>query len=465
MVGSAAYGLSRVPLLRGGSYDLVILNARVMDPETKLDAIRNVGIRSGRIATITKNSITATVRVDGTGLVLCPGFIDPIAHGQDLENDLIQVQDGVTTKLQMEVGALEVAKWYEDQKGNRICNFGCAASHVRTRSKVLNDKDVAASDSEIAQMKVLVNKGLLEGGLGVGFGLEYQPAASRWEVLEMFRVAGQHKASCHVHARYGTLIEELSVLQAIEEIMAASLISGAPVHMVHVPSMALGKTNQALAMIEQAQARGFDMTCDAYPYTAFGTGIDTEVFAPGWQEKFGISYGDLEWAKTHERLTKETFEKYQKEGGMVLAHAIPESAVELAVKSKATMIGSDGGFKNGVGHPRGAGTFSRVLGRYVREKKLLSLMEAIGKMTLRPAKRFEKRCEAFRFKGRVQVGADADLVLFDPSTILDRATYDKPTTPSVGIAGVWIHGVRVVSEGKVLEGRRPGVGLRAPISR
>lgn len=446
-------------------YDTVIHGGRVIDPETQLNGVRNVGIRGGTIAIVTTRNIRGTKNIDAKGLVVAPGFIDPIAHGQDLENDRLQILDGVTTKLQLEAGVADVDGWYQEQKGKRICNYGAGTGHVRARLAVLGEQgssDKVASDAQIHQMAEFVDRGLRAGAIAVGFGLEYQPASTRFEVLEMFRIAGRYKASCHCHVRYGTVFDNESAVVGIQEVMAASAASGAPLHVVHVPSMGLGRTLEALKLIERAQANGFDVTCDFYPYTAFGTGIASEVFAEGWEERYGITHKDLEWAKTHERLTPETFAKYQEEGGMVIAHAIPESAVVAAVKSPATMVGSDGGLKDGVGHPRSTGSFARVLGRYVREQALIPLPLAIEKMTLRAAKRMERRCPDFTRKGRVQKGADADLVVFDPVTVADRATFDKPAVPSVGFPWVLVGGQVAVRSGELVENARPGRPLRAP---
>ena len=449
-------------------YDLVILHGRVIDPETKLDAIRSVGIRSGRIAAVTTRELKGRRTLSARGHIVAPGFIDPISHGQNLENDRVQLLDGVTTKLQMEAGVRDLDAWYAAQHGNRMINYGAGTSHTIARSVVLGDgkpsEEVVATPDQVARMRQFVDHGLRRGGLGVGFGLEYQPATTRWEVLEMFRVAGRYHASCHVHTRYGTLLEEQSNLTAVEEVMSASLISGAPIHIVHVPSMALGMTARVLQVIREAQLKGFDISCDAYPYTAFGTGLDSEVFAPGWQQRFGIDYKDLEWAKTHERLTPETFEKYRKERGMVIAHAIPESAVRAALESPATMIGTDGGLDKGVGHPRSAGSYARILGHYSRDEKVLTLPDAIEKMTLKPARRLERRCAAFKGKGRVQIGADADLVVFDPAKVIDRATFEDPSTPSFGFHYVLVNGQIAVNGGSLVEAGRFGKPMRARFS-
>lgn len=470
VVGAGCAALAGSALgVQDGDFDIVIANGRVMDPESKLDAIRYVGIRDNRIAAISKARLTGQKTIDATGLVVAPGFIDLLAHGQNLENDLVQILDGVTTKLQMESGVDDQDIWHQEQAGNRICNYGASASHPRARRRIKDGKgdvenDPATSD-EIAAMVSLVGRQLEVGALGVGFGLEYIPGTTRIETLEMFKVAAKFGATCHPHIRYGTYLEEQSVFTAIEEVMACAMMTGAPLHILHVPSMALGNTPKALEMIEMAQAKGFDITCCFYPYTAFGTGIGSEVFAPGWQERFGITYGDLELARTHERLTKETFEKYRAEGkGMCIAHAIPETSVQAAVKSSATMVGSDGGLTDGVGHPRSSGSFARVVGHYSRDLGIIPLMMALEKVTLRPAKRMERRCVAFKRKGRVKVGCDADLTIFNPKTILDKATFDAPAATSVGVEFVLVNGQVVVDQGKPT-GTKAGKPLRGPIDR
>jgi N-acyl-D-aspartate/D-glutamate deacylase len=365
----------------------------------------------------------------------------------------------------MESGVDDLDAWHKAQAGRRMLNYGAGTGHNRARNAVMggNNEEKPATDAQVREMLEFLDRALRRGALGVGFGLEYTPASRRWEVLEIFRVAGRHHASCHAHIRFGTLLEDQSVIDAAEEVIAASVLTGAPIHILHVPSMALSETRKILQMVEEAQRRGLDVTSDFYPYTAFGTGSTSEVFSEGWQKRFGITYSDLEWAATHERLTAESFAKYRQISGMIIAHAIPEAAVRAAVASSGTMLASDGGINKGVGHPRSSGSFARVLGRYVRQEKLISLEMAIEKMTLRPARRMEARCAAFRRKGRIRVGADADLTIFDPATVIDRATYDKPAETSVGMRYVLVGGTPVVWQGKLQENVRPGKGLRAPV--
>jgi len=444
-------------------YDLVVLHGRVIDPATGLDDIRHLGILRGRIQAVSKTELRGKRAVDARGLVVCPGFIDPISHGQNLENDMVQAQDGVTTKLQIESGVLDQDEWHAANAGQRMLHYGASVGYNGIRRRIMGERadQDAASSEETTTMARMLDQQLAAGALAVGFGLEYQPHASRKEVFEMFRVAGRHAAPCTAHVRYGTLQDDASALAGVQEIVANAQAVRVGAHIHHVPSMALRTTPDVLDYLLTAAANGVDVTSDFYPYNAFGTGIGSEVFAPGWQEKFGLRFEDLEWAKTHERLTPETFEKYRKEGGMVIAHGIPENAVWAAVKGPS-MIGSDGGLREGVGHPRSAGTYARVLGRYVHELGVITLSNAIAKMTILPARRFDSRCPALRRKGRITVGSDADLAIFDPKQVLDRATFDDPALPSLGFQWVLVAGIPVIAEGRLQPDARPGRGLRAP---
>jgi dihydroorotase len=192
-------------------------------------------------------------------------------------------------------------------------------------------------------------------------------------------------------------------------------------------------------------------------------GIGSALFDPGWQEKLGISYGDLMWVATGERLTEESFNRYRKIGGFVIAFAVPQSAVDACVVSPLTAIATDGLLENGKGHPRASGSYSLVLGRYVRERKLLTWPDAIRKMTLMPAKRLEARVPMMRSKGRLRVGADADITVFDPEHVIDRSTFEEPGRYSEGIRFVLVGGTFVVRDGALQDGA-PGQPIRAPVA-
>ncbi|MBI1816216.1 MAG: amidohydrolase family protein [Deltaproteobacteria bacterium] len=455
------------------NFDVVVLNGRVIDPESQLDGVRNVGIVGAKIAMVTTGAIEGDRVIEARGLIVAPGFIDLHSHGQDAENYVLKAMDGVTTALELEVGVGDVDRWYAQREGRALINYGATAGHIPARMAVMHDPGEflptgdaahrAATDAELAEITRQVTHGLERGALGVGLGIQYTPAATRWEVLEMFRVAARFNTPVHVHMRFVGLMEPNGSVDATEEVIAAATLTGAPLHIVHVSSMGLGNTGRLLQMITEARARGLDVTTECYPYTAAATRIESGMFDDGWQQRMGADYHDLQWAATGERLTAESFARYRKTGGRVIGHVIPESAVNEALRSPLTMIASDGRLEHGKGHPRSAGTYARVLGHYVREEKVLTWMEAVRKMTIMPAQRLEQRAPMMRNKGRIKVGADADITIFDPERVIDRATYEEPALPSAGIQHVLIAGVRVVTDGKLVDGVTPGRPVRAPV--
>jgi dihydroorotase len=216
-------------------------------------------------------------------------------------------------------------------------------------------------------------------------------------------------------------------------------------------------------MIAGARKRRLDVTTEAYPYTAGQTDVSSAVFDEGWQEKLGITYKDLQWVATGERLTAESFARYRKQGGSAILHAIPEEAARQAVANPDVMIASDGLFSEGKGHPRAAGTYARVLGHYSRDQSAVPLMTAIRKMTLLPAQRLETVSPQMHQKGRIKVGADADITMFDAARVIDKATFDRPDQYSEGIQHVLVNGVAVVRDGKLVDGVKPGVGIKSKL--
>jgi len=453
------------------TYDLVIANGRVMDPESGLDAVRNMGIRGGKIAVISTGPLEGKQTMEARGLVVAPGFIDLHQHGQDAENYAVKAADGVTTALELEVGVADVDRWYEEREGKALINYGASVGHIAVRMAVMHDPGGLLPSGEAAhrvattvereEISGLLEKGLKRGALSLGLGPAYTEAATNQEILDVFRLAAKYHASCHVHIRAsGPPIQ--GNFSGFEEVIAAAAITGAPLHIVHIQSTGGPNVMQELQMITDARSRGMDVTTESYPYTMGMTSIQAAMFDHK-EEEPATYYASLLWPATGEHLTKESFLEYRKQGGMVIVPGNTPENVHAAVVSPLTMIASDGFLSKGQGHPRTAGTYALVLGRYVREEKALDLMTALKKMTLMPAQRLEKRAPMFKEKGRIRPGADADITVFDANRVIDKATYEKPARYSEGIQFVLVNGVPVVKDGQLVGGVFPGQAARASI--
>jgi Amidohydrolase family len=293
-------------------------------------------------------------------------------------------------------------------------------------------------------------------------GIQYTPGATRLEVIDMFRLAAERRLPVCTHVRSSGRVEPGSSIESISEVIAAAAITGASPHIVHINSSCQRDAMECLSMIEGARARGIDVTTEAYPYIAGMTSINSAVFNPGWQERTGIGYDSLVLPETGEHLTKERFDALHNSSTThyVVIFSNTQKVVDKVIPHPLVMIASDGV----EGHPRNAGTCSRVLAQYVREKGTVTLMDALRKMSLMPAEVLERSTPAARQKGRLQEGADADIVVFDAGTIGDRSTFQKPMELSVGVHYLVVGGALVVDDGRIVPDIFPGRALLGPES-
>jgi N-acyl-D-aspartate/D-glutamate deacylase len=456
MVCGAAFGQAK--------YDVVIHGGRVLDPETSLDAVRDVGIHGNQIVAVSDKPLTGVRVIDATGLVVAPGFIDLHQHDLTPAGCRLKAMDGVTTALELEIGPPDVRKFLDQHRNGALLNYGTSASHPWARAAVfgraaaegelLPSSGPATNDpatpEQIQRMQQRLREELNAGGLGVGLGIQYTPGATHWEIIRMFQVATERAVPVFVHPR-GDHVE------SIGEVVAAAAVSGAALHICHINSDCLRDAPECLQMVAGARARGLDVTTEAYPYIAGMTQINSALFNPGWKEKFGMDYSDLMIPSTGERLTKERFDQLHSspQPQAILMFNNTQPVVDQIIDNPLVIIASDGF----TGHPRNAGTFGHVFARYVRERRSVSLMEAVRRMSYMPALRLERSTPQARKKGRVQVGADADLVVLDPETFRDQSTFEKPAVPSTGVRYLLVNGTLVIDGGAIVPGVAPGRAL------
>ena len=444
----------------GADYDTVIQGGRVMDPESGLDSVVNIGILEGQVRAISGDNLDGSRVIDATGLIVAPGFVDLHRHGQSERAYRLQVQDGVTTGLELEIGTPNAATWYAEREGGQLVNYGVSIGHIGVRARAMGDSVLGSggitarqqsSPDQISETEQLIREGLAQGAIGVGFGTAYTPGATMDEIERMFSVVADLGVTAFVHMRGG--------LEGLDSTLTAANNAAASLHIVHANSSGGGNILEFLEMIQMAQDEGRDVTTEAYPYGASQTGIQSALF-DDWEIWDDERFERHQWVRTGERLNRETFSKYREEGGSVIIHGRTEEMTLAAVTSPLTIVASDGG----TGHPRGAGTFARILGRYVREQGALELMDALARMTILPTLRLEEFVPAMETKGRIRVGSDTDITIFDPETVIDRATYLEGSLTSDGIEYVLVNGIPVVYEGEIAEGVSPGKAIKAEMN-
>ncbi|RED83340.1 dihydroorotase-like cyclic amidohydrolase [Cohnella phaseoli] len=451
------------------TYDIVIENGRVINPETKLDREGlNVAVQDGRIMLVTDQKLKGERVIDATGLVVAPGFIDNLSYDPNPVGVWNKIADGVTANIAMHGGTASPEKWYPYYERDKPpVHFGASFFYTQARNQFKLSRYDTAKPEQTQKLVDQAERALNNGVLGISFSLEYVPGVNDKEILPLMKLAHEYNVPVYFHARYSDMEEPGTNIDALNELIGYARASGAAVHIDHINST--GGTfsmQQSLKMVEDAIAEGLDITSCIYPYDYWGTYLNSARFDEGWQERFRISYEDLQIAGTEERLTKETFRKYQKEGKLAVAYAIPKQDVIDSLKAPYVMIGSDAilepGFNN---HPRASGTFARTVGLYVREQQVISLSDAIAKMSLLPAQRLEKQAPALKKKGRIAKGMDADIVVFDYDKISDQSTVAKPEIVSAGIEYVLVNGQVALDQDGINKKIRVGQPIKSEFVR
>ena len=489
-------------------HSLVLRGARTLDPETGLDALCDVAVDGTTIAAVAVGG-SAELRgdreLDLGGLVLAPGFIDLHSHCRDYPSRALQVCDGVTTALELEGGEFDIGRAYASMAAEGSPNhYGFSASWALARMAAcgldVSDglesflRNIGATDwhrglseRESAVMLDALRQGVADGALGIGVLLGYCQEAPGAEFLDVAHLAADERSATFTHVR--ELSRPDSGLLGAGEVVTAALATGAHMHLCHINSTSTRHVDRVHALLQRGRDQGLRLTTEAYPYGAGCTGIGAGFLAPDNLVNEGIGPDDIRYLPTGERVsTAERLAELraQDPGGLAVIDFLRETDPDdLGFLTRAllwpdTAVASDamplvvpnGG--NGASatwpiaadvltHPRTAGTFGRVLRWYVRELRVLGLPEAIRRCTLVPAEILRGIAPGMARKGRIQVGADADLVAFDPETVSDHATYDAPTRTSQGIRHVLVAGTPVVTDGVLDTHTRPGRPVRGAV--
>jgi cytosine/adenosine deaminase-related metal-dependent hydrolase len=484
---------------------VVLRGGRVIDPESGLDAVRDVAIDAGRVAEVGTGLPPGRAELDVTGLVVTAGFIDLHSHVNNIPGLRLQALDGVTTALELEAGVTPVDAAYRAAAAEgRPVNYGFAASWALARMEVVGGialdgrlstflANIAspawqrpATPAQIAQVLARLSADLADGALGIGLLVGYAPATGPAEYLQVAGLAAEAGVPTFTHARDMIEMVPNVAIDGAEEIVRAAGETGAHMHYCHVNSTSQRYIDRVLGLVGRAQAAGARVSTEAYPYGSGMTGIGAAFLAPERLGERGLSPSSLTYAPTGERVASEARLRELRQadpGGLVIIQLLDEDDPadrQLLMRSltfPGAIVASDAMPLTWTGpapdplawplpetaitHPRSAGTFSRALRLLTRDGGPLSLAEALSKCSLRPARLLQDRVPSMRRKGRVQPGADADIVVFDPATVSDRASYTSSTRPSAGIRHVLVDGTFVVRDSDIVADARPGRPVRA----
>jgi N-acyl-D-aspartate/D-glutamate deacylase len=489
-------------------HEVIIRGGRLLDPETGLDAPGDVALRDGRIVAVGTVEGTAAREIDATGLCVAPGFIDLHAHGQSIPADRMQAFDGVTTSLELEVGVLPVACWYDRQAASgRVLNYGTAAAWISARIAAMTGMEPepelgfmgratrerrwmeeVASDAEVAEVLRRVREGLDEGGIGIGLPSAYAPGTGVKEMSLICSLAAERGVPTYTHIAYMSNVDPKSSIEAYTRLIGYAGSTGAHMHICHFNSTSLLDVDRAAALVRKAQDLGLKITVEAYPYGSGSTVLGAAFFTdPEFSERTGRDYGAVQMVSTGHRFSsRDELVAAQQEtpASLVLFHfldgdvqprhqelldvsilypggAIASDAMPWTLPDASVYLGDAWPLpEDASSHPRSSGTFTRFLRQYVLDRMTMPLLDGIAKCTLIPAQVLEESTPQMRRKGRLQPGADADIVVFDAETLTDRADFRTMNRPAEGMRHVLVNGEAVIADGALLTDARPGKPVR-----
>ena len=496
-------------------YDVVINNGRVMDPETNFDGVRNVGVKDGKIVIITKDAIKGKETIDASGHVVAPGFIEGHQHATDQFSRKVNLRDGLTTQMDFEAGAGDIAKWYADHEGKTQANYGMVVLATLARISVLDGPEIAAlgndmgglfshtvaaaaakaqkegrkpgwsatlpNKEEMTEIMSLVDEGLRQGALGVGVPVGYMTTGvTQYELYKYQELAAKYGRVTNAHVRFAGVRPPTEGQLGVQEMLANAMVLDAPFLASHLNSNM--DWEYTIPLINDArEKRGAKVWGEVYPYAAGATIASTDILEESSMAQMNITYSNVA-NLDGTRWDKAMYEDVRKNdpGRSILIFNNPPEDIAKWMAQPGVVVVSDGmaiqdenlnyypwesPYEGKSVHPRSAGTRAKVL-RMVREDKNMPLMEAISKMSYLHAKYFDELggIPQFRTKGRVQVGADADIVVFNPDTVTDNSTYEPGmgALPSTGIPYVLVNGVVVVKDSEVQK-VFPGKPIRFPV--
>jgi len=496
-------------------FDIVILNGRVMDPETNFDGIRNVGVKDGKIAIITESDIKGKETINAEGHVVAPGFIEGHQHATDPFSRKVFLRDGLTTQMDFEAGAGDIAKWYDEAEGKTQSNYGMVVLATLARVSVLDGPEIAAQGNdmgglfahtvgaaaikaqkegrkpgwtatlpnkeEMTQIMGYIDEGLRQGALGVGIPVGYMTTGvTQYELYKYQELAAKYGRISNGHVRFAGIRPPTEGQLGVQEMLANAMVLDAPFMAVHLNANM--DWEYTIPMINDArEKRGAKVWGEVYPYEAGSTIASTDVITEAGMAQMGITYSDVS-NLDGTRWDKAMYDDIRKNdpGRAVVIYTNPTESIAKWMAMPGVVVVSDGmaiqdengeyypwdaSYEGKSVHPRTAGTRAKVL-RMVREDKNMPLMEAISKMSYLHAKYFGDLggIPQFKTKGRMQEGMDADIVVFNPDTVRDNSTYapGMGAIPSTGIPYVIVNGVTVVKDSEVLK-VFPGKPIRFPV--